>query len=219
MKKTVAGPLSAIAILFFFGGPIDAHAINRVEFYRFGDISAGAGDYDWGVTYSFSAGSEDGRFNAYNPYPFNTDYKNTLTAVFSSYDGFDRVNYTFSTDGINVPLQVGKYEDARSNPSIITSGHPGFTYEISGDAGTHLITRFEIFDYTLSESGAVSSFAASFQVYGIDPLFVFDRAITAGRIWINSDATMPAVPEPSKSILTLVGLGCVLFIRWRRSYV
>lgn len=101
----------------------------------------------------------------------------------------------------DAPLAVGTYLNATRFPFQAPSS-PGLAFIGNGRGNNTLTGSFSVLEASYAQDGAVLSFAADFLQY--------DEGIQSwwniGAIRYNSSVAIAAVPEPSTSLLLLVGL-------------
>lgn len=181
---------------------LTAQATTRLELDRYGAIGPDpyAFGAPWGLKRTEVFTVDDGVFSMGNT------SANSVRVSFRSSAGAPlsnrRISVSFSTDMLGVPLQVGTYLDAERFP-FNAPGHPGLDLTDTGSGFNTLDGQFRIFDVQRNASGKVTSFAASFEIFN-QPAPT-GSPLLGGRVWYNSDARIPAVPEPGTWLLFAVG--------------
>lgn len=178
-----------------------AHAVTKLEFDQHSG-PYGTGDIVGVQTYT----QADGNFGISQPYQFNPDYANSVEVIFNSPTRW--VDLAFSTDKLGVPLAPGVYTDAQRFP-FENPGHAGLWWADTGYGPNTLSGAFTIYDIQKDALGQYTSFAASFSVVGQG----------SGRIWFNSDAVIPSVPEPATWAMLCLGLVATTTLARQRKHL
>jgi PEP-CTERM motif len=185
-----------------------AQAVTKLEIDSHGAI--GNDPYAFGVPWERKATTvyttADGNFSIRPSY---IEGANGYAALlnFQTFDayapGSTRISLDFATAEPGEPLAVGVYEGAQRF-GFNDPGRPGLDYTNTGGGFNTLSGRFEVFDVSRDSQGNFISFAASFEIFNYPA--PAGSPLVSGRVWFNSDVTIPAVPEPQTWMMGLLGL-------------
>lgn len=207
--KIIKSVLSGVVLM---AACLGAGATTRLEMTSYGD---GYGFPGTKLTEVFT--TDDGRFNVQSIYSETADQN--LMFSFITFKKFSDpearwIDVYFSTMRLGKPLEIGVYEDAQQFPYEV-AGYPGLELTDTSGAAGNIDGKFEIFDLKRDEKNKVTSFATSFEISTVfTPIGL--RAVT-GKVWYNSDAAIPAIPEPNLLWLAACGLLMVAGVKARRN--
>lgn len=117
-------------------------------------------------------------------------------------------NLILSTARLGHDIIPGVYDDAAC--LCRPEEKAGILYDVNGQ-GTNIDGGFTVYDATLGSNGKIASFAATFYL-GESP----DRTSQIGKIWFNSEAVIPPVPEPKSIGMWALGLFAISMMRGAR---
>ncbi|MBA4108516.1 MAG: hypothetical protein C0487_02850 [Leptothrix sp. (in: Bacteria)] len=180
-----------------------AQATSKLEFdtYTRGGSDWFAPDAPWVLQHSFSLDETTGSFYTYKIWPpgLQLEYLGGYPRAHILDPGYVRLVLTPPQDAGN--LAVGLYENAKRSP--YQNGVPGIDMTIDSTSITFTSGRFQVYDVKFNDDGNVTSLAASFELVHTN---LSPNPFIKGRIWFNSDAAIPSVPEPSAVALLLAGI-------------
>ncbi|MEZ0233113.1 MAG: PEP-CTERM sorting domain-containing protein [Methylophilaceae bacterium] len=113
---------------------------------------------------------------------------------------------------VGTPLTVGFYDNVERDGSTTS---PGLSFSGNGAGNSSLTGFFNILEITYKANGSINSFAADFTQYDDGNTEWWN----VGSIRYNSDIAVTLVPEPTQSLLMILGLVLVTLVARKRTHI